>query len=196
MQRAALWWAPVTIGEADKWFAEIARAAGRAQEMDTPEAWQEMARVAGVVSELAQTMRVVAEAELEAETAARTAEEAARQAELAKKTASEANETVAQAANSARAAADQATKAARAADEAGRAAEQAAREVPRSAESAKSAAQVAAEAERNAKGIGEIVAAARLANTQEAWTDALRLVTERSTTGRGAHSPVEVDPAR
>ena len=176
---------PEAKSEADTWFAEVARAVGRAQETESPEAWQEAARVALVVSEVAQTMRAMAEAELEAQTAAQTAQEARQNAALAEKRAVEANGTVAQTARTAQIAADEARAAAQAADEAKRIAERAAEEVPKSAGMAKVAAQVAADAADNAKGIGEIVAKARVANTQEAWTEALGLVTMRPERTRG-----------
>jgi len=176
---------PEAKSEADKWFAEVARAVGRAQETESPEAWQEAARVALVVSEVAQTMRAMAEAELEAQTAAQRAQAARQSAALAEKKAVEANGTVAQTARTAQIAADEARAAAQAADEAKRIAERAAEEVPKSAGMAKVAAQVAADAANSAKRIGEIVAKARLTNTQEAWTQALGLVAMRTETTRG-----------
>jgi len=175
---------PEANREADRWFAEVARAVQRAQETESPEAWEEASRVAVVVSEVAQTMRVMAVAQLEAQAAAQRAQEATQSAALAEKSAAEANDTVTQTAKTARIAADEAQAAARAAEEAKRIAERAALQVPKSAGLAKVAAQVAADAEITAKGIGEIVAKARLANTQEAWSEALGLVTRGSETIR------------
>jgi methyl-accepting chemotaxis protein len=175
---------PEANREADSWFAEVARAVGRAQETKSPEAWQEAARVAIVVSEVAQTMQVMAEAEVHAQRAAQTAQEVTQMAALAEKTAAEANGTVAQSARTARIAADEARAAAQTAEEARRTAERAAEEVPKSAGLAKVAVQEAAKAVGNAKGIAEVVAKARLANTQEAWSEALSLVTTRSETTR------------
>ncbi len=185
---------PEANREADRWFAEVARAVGRAQETESPEDWEEAARVAIVVSEVAQTMRVMAEAELHAQAAAHSAQEATQKAALAEKQAAEANGTVTETARTARIAADEARAAAQTAEEARRTAERAAEEVPRSAGLARVAVQEAAKAVGNAKGIGEIVAKARLANTQEAWNEALGLVTTKSETARdltgGADSTV------
>jgi Protein of unknown function (DUF2510) len=175
---------PEANREGDTWFAEVARAVGRAQETKSPEAWQEAARVAIVVSEVAQTMQVMAEAELHAQKAAQTAQDATQIAALAEKAAAEANGTVVQTARTARIAADEARAAAQTAEQARLTAERAAEDVPKSAGLAKVAVQEAAKAVGNAKAIAEVVAKARLANTQEAWSEALRLVTTKSETAR------------
>ncbi|MGO8872008.1 MAG: hypothetical protein ACLQPH_11525 [Acidimicrobiales bacterium] len=171
-----------TVDEANHWAEETERAVARARQAGSPEAWQEVSRVAVVVSELAQAMEAVAHARIAAEKAAQAAQEAAQQANVANKMVIDANQTVQSTAKAVEIAANEARAAEKAAAEARRASEQAALEAPRSAELAKVAAQVAADAERKAKVIDEIIAKARAANTARAWSEAVKLVSAKEKT--------------
>lgn len=168
--------APETADEANRWAEKTERAVARAREAGSPEAWQEAARAALVVSELAQIMQAVTHAKIAAGQAAHAAHDAAQQAEVASKKLLEANRSVERTAKAAEAAANQARAAENAAADAKRESQQAALEAPKSAGLAKAAAQVAADAECKAKAIDEIVAKARAANTPGAWTEAVQLV--------------------
>ena len=50
-------------GEAEKWAKEAEKAVARASSVGTPETWQEAARLAVVVSEMAQTLQAAAQAD-------------------------------------------------------------------------------------------------------------------------------------
>ena len=161
--------------EADTWAEETERAVSRAREAGTPEAWQEAAHVAAVVSEIAQTLQAKAEATKAAEEVAGAAREAERQAKLAADASTEADRKVERAIQVAERAVAEAKAAELAAAEAKRSAEQAAHASPKLAEAAKVAARTAADAERKAEGVEQIVSKARSTNTPEAWREARKL---------------------
>ncbi len=165
-------------GEPNDWAEEAERAVARAQEAGTPEAWQEVAQAATVVSEMAQTMRVVADTSKAADQMEQASQEAAQRAQVAAQTAAAADLTVRQTAKAAEEAADAAKVAAQKAADAEQKAEQAAQAVPMVSEAAKAAAKDADEAKRKVKAAEEIVAKAREVNTPAAWSAALDQVTE------------------
>ncbi len=129
------------------WAAMTETAVARAKAVDTPEAWQQAAQAAIVVSEMAETMQVAAEVAQLAEQKTRAAEEAEHQARIATQADTEAKEVVRQTSR----AAQEATVA------------------------AKAAARNAAAAEQKAEELKDIVATAHRANTPEAWQKARQL---------------------
>jgi len=172
--------------EATSWAEQTERAVTKAKALGTPEAWQEAARVAAVVAEVAQTMQAAADATQVAGQTAKEAEDAAERAKAAARQASDARQSAERTARAAQEAAEAAKVAERTAAEAKVAADQSAQEAPKLAEAARAAAQAAAGAGRKAQGLEEIVAKASTANTPEAWTEALRLSAEPGATpGQG-----------
>jgi hypothetical protein len=167
----------VAEDEADNWAIETERAVSRARKVGTPEAWQEAAKAAAVVSEVAQTMQATADAmkaSLKLADAASRAVETAKDAEQAEADAARAVEETTEAA---RKAAEAARMAEQAAVDAKQVAERTAQATPKFAESARIAQQAAADAEAKAKGLDEIVTEARKVNSPEAWSRALELAT-------------------
>jgi hypothetical protein len=176
-------------GEAGKWARKAQEAVTRATAEGTPETWQEAARIAVVVSEMAQTLQASAEAEQVAARTADAAREAADGARLAARKSADAEETATRTQRAAQEAEEAARAARQKAVEAKQAAERASQVVPGLAEAEKAAAEVAAEAQRKARHLGEIVAAASSADTPAAWSEALAKVTEaagRADTRAGA----------
>ena len=168
--------ATVPADESEEWASRASRAFALAQKAGTPEAWQDASDVAEVLVQVAETMRVAADASLDAERAATRAREAAEQAAGAERKAEQARRTVQETARAAQSAADEAKSAERLATEARQTADLVGREAPKAAEAAKIAAEVADEVGQTSKGISEIVARARSANTPEAWKEACALV--------------------
>jgi hypothetical protein len=172
--------------EATSWAEQTERAVTKAQALGTPEAWQEAARVAAVVAEVAQTMQAAADATQLAGQTAKEAEDAAERAQAAARKVSDARRSAERTAKAAQEAAEAAKAAERAAAEAKQTAEQSAQEAPKLAEAARLAAQAAAGAGRKAQGLEEIVAKATTANTPESWSEALRLSAKPgATAGQG-----------
>ncbi len=163
-----------TTDHTDSWAERTEKAVTKAQATGTPEAWQEAARAAAVVSEMAQTMQTAADIRQSAEQLEQAAEDAQRRADEALEAAAEAERAVQESARAAREAADAAQAANRKADEAKQKAERATEATPRVAERAKDAAQAAAAAKRRAQLVEEIVARAHQADTPEAWSEARR----------------------
>ena len=158
----------------NSWAERTEQAVTRAQATGTPEAWQEAAKAAAVVSEMAQTMQAAADLRQSAEQLGKVAEEARRRADEAEEAAAEARRTVDETAQAAKQAAEASEAAARKAEEARRKAERATEATPRVADRAKDAAQAAAGAKRRAQMVEEIVARAHNADTPEAWSEARR----------------------
>ncbi len=176
------------VDEIRNWAEETERAVVRAQKTDTPEAWQEAAEVAAVVSQMAQIMQAAADTARVAAQTAKAASEAADASRVAEQKAADANQAVQETTKAAREAAEAADVAKRAAAEAKQTAEQASQVAPRLAEAAKAAAQAAADAEHQAQGLKEIVTKARTANTAAAWSEALGLSAARGNTDPGLRS--------
>jgi len=164
--------------EANHWAEETTRAVAKAKAIGTPEAWQEAAKVAVVLSELAFTMQTSVAAKQVSEQREQSARHATERARIAAQTAVDANRSAQQTTQAAREAAEAAKVAERAAAEARAAAEQADQAVPQLAEAARVAEQAAAEAEHKAQRLAEIVARASTANTPAAWNQALKLSSE------------------
>jgi hypothetical protein len=160
---------------ADNWAKDTERAVIRAMTVDTPEAWEEAAKVAVVVSEVAQTMQATADAKQTARQTAKAAEEAADIARMSSKAAADAAETAERVAKSAQEAAESARLAAQKAVEAKEDAERKAQAAPKVAEKAEVAARAAADAKHKAQDLEQLVAKARSANTPSAWSEALKL---------------------
>ena len=172
--------------EAANWAEQTEKAVTKAKDLGTPDAWQEAARVAAVVAEVAQTMQAAADATQAAGQTAKEAEDAAERARAAARQASEARQSAERTAKAAREAAEAAKVAERAAADAKEAAALSAQEAPKLAEAARVAAQAAAGAGRKAQGLDEIVVKASTANTPEAWSEALKLSAgPGATPGRG-----------
>jgi hypothetical protein len=157
------------------WGKDTEQAVARALTVDTPEAWQEAAHVAAVVSEMAQTMQSAADAKQTERETTKAAEEAAEAARLAAQTATEAKETAERMAKAAEEAAEAARVAAQTAVEAKEAAERSALVAPEVAEMAAVASRAAADAKQKAQALEQVVANARAANTPAAWSEALGL---------------------
>jgi len=175
MARMASPVAPATVESASvSWAERTERAVARAQVSGTPEAWEEAAQAAAVVSEMALTMQVAAEVRLSAQRLAEAAEEAKRKAEEAEELAVEAQGSVQKTAQAAKEAADAAAAASRAATEARQKAERAAEATPRATARSTEAAEAAASAKRKAQVLEEIVTRAHQADTSEAWSEAHR----------------------
>jgi hypothetical protein len=155
------------------WGKDTEQAVARALTVDTPEAWQEAAHVAAVVSEMAQTMQSAADAKQTERETAKAAEEAEEAARVAGQTAVEAKETAERMAKAAEEAADAARVAAQTAVEAKAAAERSALVAPEVAEMAAVASRTAADAKKKANALEQVVATARAANTAAAWSEAL-----------------------
>jgi hypothetical protein len=166
--------APMEADQTNSWAERTERAVTKAQATGTPEAWQEAAKAASVVSEMAQTMQTAADIRQSAERMERAAEEAQRRATEAQKAVEEAQRSVQETAEAAHQAEQAAEVAARKAAEAKQKAEQVAEATPRMAERAKEASQAAASAKRRAQLVEEIVARAHQADTPEAWSEARR----------------------
>ena len=160
---------------ADNWGKDTERAVIRALTVDTPEAWQQAAQAAVVVSQMAQTMQAAADAKQTARQTAEAAEAAAETARVATHTATDARETAERMAKSAQEAAETARLAAQKAVEAKEDAERKAQEAPKIAEKAEVAARAAADAKHKAQDLEKLVAKARSANTPSAWSEALKL---------------------
>ena len=159
-------------GGANHWAEETEKTVARAESLDTPEAWQDVARAAGVVTDMAQVMRAAADTSQTAARMERAARDAERRAETARLKAEESRQAVQKTAQVASEAAKAAKEAAHAAAKAKQIAEQNAQEAPELAEAAELAGRAAAEARRRARAIEEIVAKARAADTPGAWSKA------------------------
>ncbi len=164
--------------EADNWALETERAVSRARKEGTPEAWQEAAQAAVVVSEVAQTMQATADALQASLKMAEAARKAAETAKVAKQAETDALRAVQETAEAAQRAAETAKAAEQAAADAKQVAERTAQATPKYAESASIAEQEAAEAERKAKELDAIVTEARKVNSPEAWNRALERATK------------------
>jgi hypothetical protein len=158
--------------DANHWAEETEKTMARAESVGTPEAWQEVARAAGVVTDMAQVMRAAADTSQTAARMERAAREAERRAETARLKAEESRQAVQKTAQAAHEAAKAAKEAAHAAAKAKQIAEQNAQEAPELAEAAEVAGRAAAEARRRARAVEEIVAKARAADTPGAWSKA------------------------
>jgi len=159
----------------DKWVQETEEAVAQARERGTPAAWRNAAQAAGVVAEMAQTMRVTTHAHELAERLARAAEVAAQEASAATHAAADAMRAAEQSAQVAEEAARTAHAAAQAASDAKQKTEQTARAAPKAVETAQAAARAAADAKATADQLDQVVVAARQANTPEAWSEALQV---------------------
>jgi chromosome segregation ATPase len=166
--------AQTVTDQTNGWAERTERAVTKAQATGTPEAWEEAAKAAAVVSEMAQTMQTAADIRQSAEQMERAAEEAQRRAVEAQEAAEEAQRAVQETAKAAHEAEQAAEVAARKAAEAKQKAEQVAEATPRMAERAKEASQAAAGAKRRAQLVEEIVARAHQADTPVAWSEARR----------------------
>ena len=164
-----------TSDGANSWGKDAERAVANALTVDTPQAWQEAAQVAAVVSQMSQTMQAVADAKQTAGEAAKAAGEAAETARVAAQTAAEAKKAAERMAKEAEESAKAAQVAAQKAVEAKDAAERTAKAAPKVAETAEIASQTAAEAKRKVEALDQVVAKARSANTPAAWSEALEL---------------------
>jgi hypothetical protein len=165
---------PETARDADDngWAKKAAEAVARARTADTPEAWGEAAQAAGVVTGMAQTMQMAADARLTAHRRTQVAERANDEAREAAQAATDARRTAEQRVREAQKAAGAAKEAARVADHAKQTAEQQARATPETARAAQMAGRAAVAAKRTAQEVEQIVAQARSANTPEAWSEA------------------------
>ncbi len=136
-------------GEEDvrNWAAMTETAVARARAVSTPEAWEQAAQAALVVSEMAQAMQAVAEAAQLAHQRSRAAEEAEHEARVATQADAEAKE--------------EARRTSKAAEKA--------------AGVARAAVEEAAAAEQRAKKLDDIVSRARKTNTPEAWREAHKM---------------------
>ncbi len=165
----------IAASEAAKWAKEAEKAVAQATAAGTPEAWQEAARIAVVVSEMAQTLQTAVEADQVATRLGEAAREAAEGAQAAARKSADADRS-AQRALQAADDADAAAKAAKAAAaEAKQLADQASGALPKFVEVEKTSAQVAAEAQRKAQALEQIVSKASDADTPAAWSEALSL---------------------
>jgi hypothetical protein len=164
----------------DDWADQTDKAVARARSLGTPEAWEEAAEAAAVVSEMARTMRAAAAATQTATQLDGVAKAAADKARLAAESAEEAKQSAQQATESARKAEATAKAAEQAATEARAKAERTAEEAPKRAEEAKVSAQAAAEAGRKAHELEDIAASAGNVNTPAAWSEALKRTLEAS----------------
>ena len=185
---------------ADNWGKDTERAVIRALTVDTPEAWQEAAQAAVVVSQMAQTMQAAADAKQTARQTAEAAEEAAEAARVATHTATDARETADRMAKSAQEAAETARSAAQKAVEAKEDAERKAQAAPKVAEKAEVAARTAADAKHKAQDLEKLVVKARSANTPSAWSEALKLaelaVEAKQSGGESFTEPIPVDTSQ
>ena len=171
---------PVVAGaaaEAKKWAQEAEKAVARASSVGTPETWQEAARLAVVVSEMAQTLQAAAEATQVAAQKADAAQEAAQQSRAAAQRSADAGQADQQAQKAAQEADDAAKRARQAAVEAKQAADRASQALPSFVETEKAAAQEAADAQKEAQRLQEIVGKASKSDTPSAWSEALKLST-------------------
>jgi hypothetical protein len=157
---------------ANHWAEETEKTVARAESLGTPEAWQDAARAAGVVTDMAQVMRTAADTAQTAARMERAARDAERRAETAALKAEESRQAVQKTAQVAAEAAKAAKEAAHAAAKAKQIAEQNAQEAPELVEAAEVAGRAAAEARRRARAVEEIVAKARATNTPGAWSKA------------------------
>ena len=164
-------------GEAEKWAKEAEKAVARASSIGTPETWQEAARLAVVVSEMAQTLQAAAQATQVAGQKADAAREAAQQSRAAAQRSADAGQADRQAQRAAEEADDAAKRARQAAVEAKRAADRASQALPSFVETEKAAAQEAADAQKEAQRLQEIVGKASKTDTPSAWSEALKLST-------------------
>jgi hypothetical protein len=168
------------VGGVDDWADQTDKAVARARSLGTPEAWEEAADAAVVVSEMARTMRSAAAASQTATQLEGVAKAAAEKARLAAESAEEARQSAQQTAESARKAEAAARAAEQAATEARAKAERTAAEAPKRAEEAKVSAEAAAEAGRKAHELEEIAASAGNVNTPAAWSEALQRMLDAS----------------
>jgi hypothetical protein len=168
------------VGGVDDWADQTDKAVARARSLGTPEAWEEAADAAVVVSEMARTMRSAAAASQTATQLEGVAKAAAEKARLAAESAEQARQSAQQTAESARKAEAAARAAEQAATEARAKAERTAAEAPKRAEEAKVSAEAAAEAGRKAHELEEIAASAGNVNTPAAWSEALQRMLEAS----------------
>ena len=179
--------------EVSHWAEKTEMAVARAREIGTPQAWQQAAQSAVVVSEIAQTLQAAADAKQLAADLDNEAQEAAQRANVAAQMASDADLAVQQSAKAAEQAAEAAKVAEQAAAVAKQTAEQAAEAAPKLAELARVAAKAATGADHKAQGLDEIVARASTANTAESWSEALRLSSEVIQTEQDPVSSTDVD---
>jgi hypothetical protein len=171
-------------GDVAEWAQETERAVAKAQATGTPDAWQEAARAAAVVTEMAQTMRSLAEATRVAGEKARAAHDAVEAAKVAEQETADAKVTAEQTSTAALEAAEAAKVAGQAAAEAKQIAERTAQAMPKLAAVARAAVQASTDAEQTAKGLEGIVIKARTTNTPEAWSEALVLASAATGTGQ------------
>ena len=168
---------PPEKGDTDTWVGLTERAVAKAHAVGTFAAWQNAAQAAGVVAEMAQTMRVTAHAHQIAEQLAQEAKVAAQHAQAAMKAAADATRTAEQTAQAAQVAAQEAHAATLAAANAKQRAEQMAQAAPKAIDAAETAAQAAATTKGTVEQLDQVVAKARHANTPEAWNEARHIVT-------------------
>ncbi len=180
---------PATKQDTDTWVAMTEKAVANARSTGTAAAWRNAAQAAGVVADMAQTMRVTAHAHQIAEQLAQAATTAAQQAHTATLAAADATRTAEQTAQAAKVAAQQARAATLAATSARQKAEQTAQAAPRAVESAQVATQAAANAKSTVDQLDHAVANARQANTPEAWSKALQMATAAWTIDADQASP-------
>ncbi len=157
------------------WVDKVVAAVSRAQAAGRSEGWHQVASVAAVLSDLAETMAVAASAAQVSAEAGRAAEEARKAADAAVGAAESARRAEREAAEQARRAEDAARAAAEAAAEAEEVARTAEREAPEMTAAAEAAAEEAAASQATAEGIAQIVADARATDTPASWTEAHRL---------------------
>lgn len=186
-------------GYANFWLKTTTRAAAFAGGIDTPEAWQSVASSAEVLCEIAQALKVVAEAKQKARRLSMTAEATERGTQEAAREAAEAKQTAEQLVQIAEDAKRRAEEAAGEAVAAWQRAERAALAAVDAEHGTHDAAREAAEAEMFARQLEALIAEASEINSAAAWSEAQRRVSAtwaaRKQPGAPADPEVNSDPA-
>jgi len=172
-----------TQKDVNVWVGATKTTVANALAVGTPEAWLSAAQAAVVVAEMAHTMQMATKARQIADQAAHRAQVARHEAQALTEAATQAMRTASQTAQAAEVAAREARDAANAARSAKQKAEQMAEAAPKAVNRAEVAHEAAANAKTNADALETEVEKASEANTPEAWTEALRIVTAAWPTG-------------
>jgi hypothetical protein len=162
------------------WANEVVKAVASARGAGTPDDWTALARAAQVLCDLAQTMEHLAATNQIAIEKEQAAQEAKREAERAIVRITEADRTAALKARAAEEAEMAAQRVAQDAEVAKDHAAKAAEAAPVAEHVAEAALQASAIARKRAEDLEEAVARARQANSPQAWSETLRVVTQQN----------------
>ena len=166
-----------TQKDVDVWVGATKTSVANALAVGTPEAWLNAAQAAVVVAEMAHTMQMATQARQISDQVAHRAEVARHEAQALTEAAAQAMRTASQTAQAAEVAAREARDAANAARSAKQKAEQMAEAAPKAVNRAEVASEAATSAKAKADELETEVEKASQANTPQAWTEALRIVT-------------------